>query len=995
MNKIVVHSGGPGEHGGTSGGKSSKVLTSCLQSEDGMKSCSQVAAVGQGQLKTCPAVAGNHVTCSSPDSTVKTDQIPADLRFPDFVELGFPDFPDIATIIGTAISGHEHAVEGHPEHVQGLLAKVDSSGMVSLEGPSITLADYTMHSDGSDLAQLQPLQSTVGPGSPSTDILSSNPDSADGFWNSSAGSVSTSAVLSDPTLSTSWHTPDPPKTESGHPGMKTLTGSHLKDLLIGGSAVYQKRQLQDTSNGSGSNNTLLQLLKGSPDTLGGRCPTGTNGFPESKKDAPKTSPPSSFRPTFSPGSPGSPARIPGLVRITCSRPIDPGGLYSTSNGLPTSKSSYGPNMQTPQKTPKENGGMQVVSPGSSSPISTTKSPLLEGLVAYRPADSMDSGKNGVMGRTVSSSGVASTKPHKVRTRTPASTKKEGRLHPCTVCSKSFKDRFSLEAHFRIHTGERPFKCGVCGKGFKQKAHMQKHTTMHLGVGRVGAPPPRVRREYQRGGSDKKKREKSKSSKGVVVKTGASYSHVGYGGEFSDPSVSTTTLEGSDEVVPGKGLGPHYGELYRRLTSTSTPPPSSSSSSSSTTKVMQGLYEPTYDFAALSIPEYSDEKPGNNNGPNTANSGTSSTTGDLLSEGEKGGDFMDFSGKDTTMEEMLMYDNIQIKEIFDSDEDTSLDSKVQVIHSASGEEITVKLPDLPSSSNDSHTNKKFSVSFQKCSEPNNNNSNNNNNNGEGVYQCGVCLHTCRDVEAMQEHAKSHWRTQCTVKLEDVFGEDIYPCLSCGKDFSRQEYVIHPLSKRRKSKKTTERTEYRANEVSAVEIDFNDEGRNESDSNNGAFHHPSPSEATVFQHHWKTAKMRVEGPDECQSPSAVSQESTAFLTSTVVVWNKMNSFFAAISWRKKEAESLRSSIGAELHLPSTIQLGTKPVFTLNPKAKDACSRPPMIAFIPLALALPERATRGCSVGTFFQTDLKLFFFKDTSTDGGLFSDALTGFTAIYRL
>uniref|UniRef100_A0A6A7G678 Transcription factor Sp1-like n=1 Tax=Hirondellea gigas TaxID=1518452 RepID=A0A6A7G678_9CRUS len=50
---------------------------------------------------------------------------------------------------------------------------------------------------------------------------------------------------------------------------------------------------------------------------------------------------------------------------------------------------------------------------------------------------------------------------------------------CNVCGKNFPSQGQLEAHVRVHTGERPFRCQLCSRAFVQKVHLRTHLrTMH-------------------------------------------------------------------------------------------------------------------------------------------------------------------------------------------------------------------------------------------------------------------------------------------------------------------------------------------------------------------------------------------------------------------------------------------------------------------------------------------------------------------------------------
>lgn len=47
-------------------------------------------------------------------------------------------------------------------------------------------------------------------------------------------------------------------------------------------------------------------------------------------------------------------------------------------------------------------------------------------------------------------------------------------YKCAVCLKAFSRKGFVDAHMRVHTGERPFKCSICESKYSQVGDLRRH-----------------------------------------------------------------------------------------------------------------------------------------------------------------------------------------------------------------------------------------------------------------------------------------------------------------------------------------------------------------------------------------------------------------------------------------------------------------------------------------------------------------------------------------
>lgn len=51
---------------------------------------------------------------------------------------------------------------------------------------------------------------------------------------------------------------------------------------------------------------------------------------------------------------------------------------------------------------------------------------------------------------------------------------------CQICNKGCFSKIDVEAHIRMHTGEKPFKCNLCDKKFSRRVNLNVHLRRHNG-----------------------------------------------------------------------------------------------------------------------------------------------------------------------------------------------------------------------------------------------------------------------------------------------------------------------------------------------------------------------------------------------------------------------------------------------------------------------------------------------------------------------------------
>ncbi|XP_032872110.1 zinc finger protein 271-like, partial [Amblyraja radiata] len=91
----------------------------------------------------------------------------------------------------------------------------------------------------------------------------------------------------------------------------------------------------------------------------------------------------------------------------------------------------------------------------------------------------DQGTSSIEGNEKGGAGPGDVLPLRAMTSGPIRGDVEKR-YECDVCGKACRSPSELEAHRRVHTGERPFDCSDCGKSFTTANVLETHRRLHTG-----------------------------------------------------------------------------------------------------------------------------------------------------------------------------------------------------------------------------------------------------------------------------------------------------------------------------------------------------------------------------------------------------------------------------------------------------------------------------------------------------------------------------------